>query len=102
MRQRLGIAEVLVKEPKIVFLDEPTVGLDPDGTNRMLDMIHSLSRDKGITVFLSSHLLDQVQRICDRVGIMIKGSLVAAGRMDELAGRSSESRRRSSPWKRST
>ena len=85
MRQRLGIAEVLVKEPKIVFLDEPTVGLDPDGTNRMLDMIHSLSRDKGITVFLSSHLLDQVQRICDRVGIMIKASLVAAGRMEELA-----------------
>jgi len=85
MRQRLGIAEVLVKEPKIVFLDEPTVGLDPDGTNRMLDMIHSLSRDKGITVFLSSHLLDQVQRICDRVGIMIKGNLVAAGRLDELA-----------------
>ncbi|HUJ68263.1 MAG TPA: ABC transporter ATP-binding protein [Syntrophorhabdales bacterium] len=85
MRQRLGIAEVLVKEPKIVFLDEPTVGLDPDGTNRMLEMIHSLSRDKGITVFLSSHLLDQVQRISDRVGIMIKGNLVAAGRMDELA-----------------
>jgi len=85
MRQRLGIAEVLVKEPKIVFLDEPTVGLDPDGTNRMLEMIHSLSRDKGITVFLSSHLLDQVQRISDRVGIMIKGNLVAAGPMDELA-----------------
>ena len=85
MRQRLGIAEVLVKEPKIVFLDEPTVGLDPDGTNRMLDMVHSLSRDKGITVFLSSHLLDQVQRVCDRVGIMIKGNLVAAGRMEELA-----------------
>lgn len=85
MRQRLGIAEVLVKDPQIVFLDEPTVGLDPDGTNRMLDMIRSLSRDKGITVFLSSHLLDQVQRISDRVGIMIKGTLVAAGRMDELA-----------------
>ncbi len=85
MRQRLGIAEVLVKEPSLVFLDEPTVGLDPDGTNRMLDTIHSLSRDKGITVFLSSHLLDQVQRICDRVGIMIKGNLVAAGRMEELA-----------------
>ena len=85
MRQRLGIAEVLVKSPKVVFLDEPTVGLDPDGTNRMLDMIHSLSREKSITVFLSSHLLDQVQRICDRVGIMIKGKLVAAGRMDDLA-----------------
>jgi ABC-2 type transport system ATP-binding protein len=85
MRQRLGIAEVLVKEPKIVFLDEPTVGLDPDGTNRMLDTIRSLSRDRDITVFFSSHLLDQVQRICDRVGIMIKGKLVAVGHMDELA-----------------
>ncbi len=85
MRQRLGIAEVLVKSPKVVFLDEPTVGLDPDGTNRMLDLIHSLSRDQGITVFLSSHLLDQVQRICDKVGIMIKGKLVATGHIDDLA-----------------
>jgi len=74
MRQRLGIAEVLVKEPKLVFLDEPTIGLDPDGTNRMLDLIRSLSKEKNITVFFSSHLLEQVQRICDRVGIMIKGA----------------------------
>jgi ABC-2 type transport system ATP-binding protein len=85
MRQRLGIAEVLVKEPKLIFLDEPTIGLDPDGTNRMLDLIHSLSREKKMTIFLSSHLLDQVQRICDRVGIMIKGSLVAIGPIGELA-----------------
>jgi ABC-2 type transport system ATP-binding protein len=85
MRQRLGIAEVLIKEPKLIFLDEPTIGLDPDGTNKMLDLIHSLSRDKNITIFLSSHLLDQVQRICDRVGIMIKGDLVAMGPIDELA-----------------
>jgi ABC-2 type transport system ATP-binding protein len=85
MRQRLGIAEVLIKEPKLVFLDEPTIGLDPDGTNRMLDLIQSLSRQKNITVFLSSHLLDQVQRICDRVGIMIKGHLVAVGPIKELA-----------------
>jgi len=85
MRQRLGIAEVLIKEPKLVFLDEPTIGLDPDGTNRMLDLIHTLSRDRGMTIFLSSHLLDQVQRICDRVGIMIKGNLVAAGPIEELA-----------------
>ena len=85
MRQRLGIAEVLIKEPKIAFLDEPTIGLDPDGTNRMLDLVHSLSRQKNITVFLSSHLLDQVQRICDRVGIMIKGHLVAMGPIQELA-----------------
>jgi ABC-2 type transport system ATP-binding protein len=85
MRQRLGIAEVLIKEPKLIFLDEPTIGLDPDGTNRMLDLIHSLSRGKNITIFLSSHLLDQVQRICDRVGIMIKGDLVAMGPIEELA-----------------
>ncbi len=85
MRQRLGIAEVLIKEPKLVFLDEPTIGLDPDGTNRMLDLIHSLSREKNITLFLSSHLLDQVQKICDRVGIMINGNLVAIGPIEELA-----------------
>ncbi len=85
MRQRLGIAEVMIKEPKIIFLDEPTIGLDPDGTNWMLDLIHSLSREKKITTFLSSHLLDQVQRICDRVGIMIKGNLVAVGPIEELA-----------------
>jgi ABC-type Mn2+/Zn2+ transport system ATPase subunit len=85
MRQRLGIAEVLVKEPKLVFLDEPTIGLDPDGTNRMLDLIRSLSKEKNITVFFSSHLLEQVQRICDRVGIMIKGNLVAVGPSQELA-----------------
>jgi ABC-2 type transport system ATP-binding protein len=85
MRQRLGIAEVLIKEPKLIFFDEPTIGLDPDGTNRMLDLINALSREKNITIFLSSHLLDQVQRICDRVGIMIKGDLVGMGPIDELA-----------------
>jgi ABC-2 type transport system ATP-binding protein len=88
MRQRLGIAEVLVKEPRAVFLDEPTVGLDPDGTWRMLEMIRALSRERGITVFLSSHLLDQVQRISDRVGIMLRGALVAAGPIEELAQQS--------------
>ena len=88
MRQRLGIAEVLVRQPRVVFLDEPTVGLDPDATQRMLELIRSLSRDQGMTVFLSSHLLDQVQRVSDRVGIMLAGRLVAAGPIDELARRS--------------
>jgi ABC-2 type transport system ATP-binding protein len=88
MRQRLGIAEVLLKEPRVVFLDEPTLGLDPDGTQRMLEMIQTLSRRNGITVFFSSHLLDQVQRISDRVGIMLKGTLVAAGPIQELAQKS--------------
>lgn len=85
MRQRLGVAEVLVKNPEVVFLDEPTLGLDPDGTRQMLDLICALSRDKHITVFFSSHLLDQVQKISDRVGIMIKGTMVALGRIDDLA-----------------
>jgi len=88
MRQRLGIAEVLIKAPRVVFLDEPTVGLDPDGTQRMLEMIHTMSREQAITVFFSSHLLDQVQRISDRVGIMLDGALVAAGPIQELARRS--------------
>jgi len=85
MRQRLGIAEVLLKDPQLVFLDEPTLGLDPDGSHQMLELIQSLSRDKKITVFFSSHLLDQVQKISHRVGIMIKGNMVAVGRIDDLA-----------------
>jgi ABC-2 type transport system ATP-binding protein len=88
MRQRLGIAEVLIKTPRLAILDEPTLGLDPDGTQKMLEMIRSLSQEQGLTVFFSSHLLDQVQRISDRVGIMLRGTLVAAGPIAELAQRS--------------
>jgi ABC-2 type transport system ATP-binding protein len=85
MRQRLGIAEVLIKDPQIVFLDEPTLGLDPDATNRMIELIQSVSEKKEMTVILSSHFLHQAQKICDRVGIMIKGKMVAQGSMDHLA-----------------
>jgi ABC-2 type transport system ATP-binding protein len=87
MRQRLGIAELLIKDRKVLTLDEPTLGLEPDGTNRMLDLIVSLSRDRSITVMLSAHQLEQVQRICTRVGIMIKGKVVALGTIEELAKR---------------
>lgn len=85
MRQRLGIAELLIKDSKIAFLDEPTLGLDPDASRRMMALIESLSRDKKMTVVLSSHLLHLVQQICHRVGIMIKGRMVAQGPMEELA-----------------
>lgn len=85
MRQRLGIAEVLVKEPKVAFLDEPTLGLDPDATNRMMELIQSLCREKGMTVLISSHLLHQAQKICNRVGIMISGKMVVQGPMETLA-----------------
>ena len=85
MRQRLGIAELLIKEPKIAFLDEPTLGLDPEATNRMMKLIESICRERKMTVLLSSHLLHQAQKICHRVGIMIKGQMVAQGPMDRLA-----------------
>lgn len=85
MNQRLGIAEVLIKDPKICFLDEPTLGLDPDGAIRMIELIQSLSRDRKITMLICSHNLDQMQKISHRVGIMIKGKLVAVGPMEDLA-----------------
>jgi len=85
MRQRLGIAEILIKEPSIAFLDEPTLGLDPEGTTRIIDYIRALSRDKNITVLLSSHDLKQVQKIADRIGIMINGRMVAVGPLERLA-----------------
>ncbi len=85
MAQRLGIAEVLIKDPKICFLDEPTMGLDPDGAIRMIELIQSLSRDRKITMLICSHNLDQMQKISHRVGIMIKGKLVAVGPMEDLA-----------------
>jgi len=85
MRQRLGIAEILIKEPSIAFLDEPTLGLDPEGTTRITNHIQSLSRDKNITILLSSHDLKQVQKISDRIGIMINGRMIAVGPIEKLA-----------------
>jgi ABC-2 type transport system ATP-binding protein len=85
MRQRLGVAEVLIKEPEVLFLDEPTLGLDPDGALRLIDLIAQLNREREITVLLSSHHLHQVQKICHRVGIMINGKMVAAGSIESLA-----------------
>lgn len=87
MRQRLGLADVLIKEPEIIILDEPTIGIDPKGINEFLSMIRNLSKEKGITVLLSSHLLQQVQKICDRVGLFVDGKLLALGNIDELASK---------------
>lgn len=86
MRQRLGIAELLIKDSKVAFLDEPTLGLDPHATNRMIQLVEEeLCRDRKMTVLLSSHFLHQVEKICHRIGIMIKGKMVAQGDMDQLA-----------------
>lgn len=87
MIQRLGIAELLLKDPKLIILDEPTLGLDPDGIRKIIALIRQLRDERGMSVLLSSHLLHQVQQICDRVGILHEGRLVACGTIDELVSR---------------
>ncbi|HZR74864.1 ABC transporter ATP-binding protein [Bradyrhizobium sp.] len=84
MRQRLGLAEIIVKKAEIAILDEPTTGLDPQATLEFLELIRELKRE-GITVLLSSHLLDQVQRICDRVALFQAGRIVLMGSVAELS-----------------
>ena len=83
MKQRLGVADVLIKKPKVVFLDEPTAGLDPKGINQLLDLVASLPK-MGTTVVLSSHQLYQVQRVCHSIGILSKGKMVIEGAIDKL------------------
>ena len=84
MKQRLAIADILVKMPKLAFLDEPTTGIDPEGVKEMLDLIAKIAEERKMTVILSSHQLHQVQQICKRVGIMIKGKMVVEGSLDQL------------------
>lgn len=84
MRQRLGVAEVLLKRPQLIIMDEPTLGLDPEAAREFLDLIRNLKTD-GITILLSSHLLHQVQAVCDRVGLFYRGQMVLEGTVPELA-----------------
>lgn len=85
MRQRLGLADALVKQPSILILDEPTVNIDPEGVRELLLLVERLRADQGVTVLLSSHLLHQVQQVCDRIGIFVRGRLQACGTVDDLA-----------------
>jgi len=85
MRQRLGLADVLVKDPSIIILDEPTTAIDPAGVTEVLELVRELARD-GAAVLLASHLLHQVQEVCDQVGIFVSGKLVASGPVEKLAG----------------
>ena len=81
--QRIGLAQAMVQDPRLLVLDEPTAGVDPTGSRQIRDLILEL-KNRGITVFLCSHLLEQVQQVCDRVGIIHQGVLVNEGRLDEL------------------
>jgi len=85
MKQRLGIADALIKRPEILILDEPTTAIDPEGVAEILGLIRRLAKDEGVTILLSSHLLHQVQAVCDRVAIFVKGKVVAQGAPHELA-----------------
>ena len=85
MRQRLGLADVLIKSPEVVILDEPTLGIDPSGIREFMELIVRLSREEDITVLFSSHHLHQVQQVCDRVGLFVKGQLIAEGDVRSLS-----------------
>jgi|TARA_B100001250_G_scaffold296617_1_gene258145 ABC-2 type transport system ATP-binding protein len=83
MLQRIGLAQALIGDPRLVVLDEPTAGVDPAGSRKIRDLIIEL-KQRGISVILSSHLLEQVQEVCDRVGIIFQGKLVKEGKLEEL------------------
>jgi ABC-2 type transport system ATP-binding protein len=86
MRQRLGLAEIIMKRARVAILDEPTSGLDPQATEDFLELIRTLKAD-GVTVLLSSHLLDHMQRVCDRVALFQQGKIALMGSVAELAGK---------------
>ena len=81
----LGLADVLIKNPEVIILDEPTLGIDPKGVQEFLELIVTLSKEEGRTVLLSSHHLHQVQEICDRIGIFVSGRLIAEGNIESLS-----------------
>ena len=85
MKQRLGIADVLMKDPKVIIMDEPTLGIDPEGMRELMGLIQELAKKDGRTILISSHQLYQIQQICDRVGLFVDGQLIACGRIEELA-----------------
>jgi len=84
MRQRLGIAQSLVREPKILILDEPLQGIDPEGTRDLREIIRGLSKEKGVTIIFTTHVLYEVNKLCDRVAIMKNGVIAGLGTIPEL------------------
>jgi ABC-2 type transport system ATP-binding protein len=87
MRQRLGVARALINEPHVVFLDEPTLGLDPAGQRQMMQLIREIASQRGAAVILSTHFLDEVEEVCSRILIMNRGEVIADGTVDEVKRR---------------
>ena len=93
MCQRLGIARALVNDPEVVFLDEPTLGLDPAGQRQMLELVQRITKERGATVLLSTHLLAEVEEVCSQVVILNRGRVVAEGTVAEVARQAAAPRR---------
>lgn len=89
MKQRLGIAKSLINNPKVIFLDEPTLGLDPMGQKDVQNLILNINKTEHITVFITSHLLKDIEALCNRVCIVQQGKLIEQGSIDELKQRHS-------------
>jgi ABC-2 type transport system ATP-binding protein len=86
MKQRIKLAQALVHDPDLLFLDEPTNGMDPKGRDEMLELVHDLAHNKGVNLILSSHLLNDVEYTCDHVVVLDKGAVATAGSIDQLKG----------------
>lgn len=84
MRQRLSLARAMIHQPRVLFLDEPTSGLDPESAQSVNNLIRSLSKDKGMTIFLCTHQLRYAQEICTSYGLIDKGALLALGSLEQL------------------
>lgn len=87
MKQRLGIARALVNDPVVVFLDEPTLGLDPRGQQELLELVQKIARERNAGVVLSTHLISEIENICDDVLILDLGQIVARGSVSQVIGR---------------
>jgi len=100
MRQRLALAQALLPRPDLVLLDEPAEGLDPEGIHEMRELILRLNRERGMTVVLSSHLLSEVEQMCDRIAILNQGRMIFQGRWGDLGAREAGFRLEVDDWKK--